>query len=48
MLSFGKIFKKIKKSHTCEEGGHTSKFLFSIYWWTWKTTIYKKTIEAGQ
>ena len=25
-----------KKSHTCEEGGHTSEFPFGIYWWTLK------------
>ena len=22
--------------------GHTSEFLFGIYWWTWKTTIHEK------
>ena len=25
--------------------GHTSEFLFDIYWWTWKTI--KKTVEVG-
>ena len=24
--------------------GHTSEFLFSIYWWTWKTIIYQKKL----
>ena len=24
--------------------GHTSKFLFGIYWWTWKTTVYLKKL----
>ena len=24
--------------------GHTSEFLFGIYWWTWKTTIHKKKL----
>ena len=24
--------------------GHTSEFFFSIYWWTWKTTIYLKKL----
>ena len=36
------------KSHTCEEGGHTSEFLFGIYWCTWKTTIYQKSAKVGQ
>ena len=31
-----------KKSHTCEEGGHTSEFLFATYWWSRKTNSYKK------
>ena len=29
------------KNHThVKKVGHTSEFLFGIYWWTWKTTIY--------
>ena len=31
---------KTRKSHTCEKVGHTSEFLFNIYWWTLETTIY--------
>ena len=27
--------------------GHTSEFLFGIYWWTWKTTIHKKNCWSG-
>ena len=27
--------------------GHTSEFLFGIYWWTWKTTIPKKTVKVA-
>ena len=43
ILYFNKWFniKHVKKV------GHTSEFLFDIYWWTWKTTI-KKTIEMCQ
>ena len=32
----------------CEEGEQTPEFLFGIYWWTWKITILKKTIEVGK
>ena len=28
-----------KKSHTCQEGGSTSEFLFGIYWWASKTNF---------
>ena len=31
-----------KKSHTCEEGGHTSEFPFGIYWWTLKNSKNQK------
>ena len=27
--------------------GHTPEFLFDIYWWTWKTTIYWKNCWSG-
>ena len=27
--------------------GHNSEFLFAIYWWTWKTTIYLKSCWSG-
>ena len=33
-------YRIIYKSHTCEEGGHISEFLFGIYWWTWKSYNY--------
>ena len=30
------------KNHTHKKKvGHTSEFLFGIYWWTWKTTLLK-------
>ena len=29
-----------KITHMWRKWGHTSEFLFGIYWWTWKTTIY--------
>ena len=30
------------KNHThMKKVGHTSEFLFGIYWWTWKTTLLK-------
>ena len=31
------IIDKIKH---VKKVGHTSEFLFDIYWWTWKTVIY--------
>ena len=35
--------KRIYKNHThVKIAGHTSEFMFDIYWWTWKTTIYWK------
>ena len=27
--------------------GRISEFLFGIYWWTWKTTIYLKNCRSG-
>ena len=34
-----------RKIHTdVEQVGHTSEFLFGIYWWTWKTNIYLKQL----
>ena len=27
--------------------GHTSEFLFAIYWWTWKTNNYLKNCWSG-
>ena len=32
----------VKKSNLVKKVGHTSEFLFGIYWFTWKTTIYLK------
>ena len=31
--NWAKSHSLTKKSHTCEEGGHTSEFPFEIYWW---------------
>ena len=32
---------EIQRNHThVKKVGHTSEFLFSIYWWTWKTNNY--------
>ena len=25
--------------------GHTSEFIFGVYWWTWKTNYIRKTVE---
>ena len=37
------LYKKWEEKIThVKNVGHTSKFLFGIYWWTWKTTIYWK------
>ena len=39
------IWKK-KKNHTyVRKVGHTSEFLFSIYWWTWKTDFFQNLFE---
>ena len=35
------------KNHTHAKVGHTSEFLFGIYWWTQKKFI-KKTVEVDQ
>ena len=35
----------IKKITHMKKLGHTSEFLFGIYWWTWKTTIYWKLLK---
>ena len=38
-----RICKSFYKNHTyVKKVGHTSLFLFCIYWWTWKTNIYWK------
>ena len=37
-----------KKSHICKEGGHTSQFLFGIYWWTWKKNCWSGSIKNGR
>ena len=36
------------KNHTdVKKVGHTSEFLFDIYWWTWKTNNYLKNCWTG-
>ena len=35
-----KIFAKLKNHTHVKKVAHTSEFLFGIWWWTWKTTIY--------
>ena len=38
----------ITKNHThVKKVGHTSEFLFTIYWWTWKTNTYLKNCWSG-
>ena len=42
--------KKEDKNHKqLKKVGHTSKFSFGIYWWTWKTTTYllKKLLKRA-
>ena len=39
------FFKKITN---VKKVGHTQKFMFGIYWWTWKTTSNIKAFEVGQ
>ena len=37
-----------KKNLTCvNKVGHTSEFLFGIYWWAWKISICKKNCWGG-
>ena len=36
---------KNKNQTHVEEVGHTSEFLFATYWWTWKTTLFKKLLK---
>ena len=39
-FSFPKYLSGTKKNNKhVKKVGHTSEFLFGIYWWTWKTTI---------
>ena len=42
ILYIHKMKWKIKNHIHMKKVGHTSKFLFGIYWWAWKTTIYLK------
>ena len=40
--------KGFYKNHThVKKVGHTSEFLFDIYWWTWKTNNYLKKCWSG-
>ena len=34
------ILQCLKKYTHVKKVGHTSEFLFGIYWWTWKTSYY--------
>ena len=34
------LAKKMKNHTHVNKVGHTSEFLFGIYWWIWKTNIY--------
>ena len=40
--------EKLITNHThVKKVGHTTKFLFGICWWTWKTTFYLKNCWSG-
>ena len=42
------FYNSFYKNHThVKKVGCTSEFLFGIYWWTWKTNMYKKNCWSG-
>ena len=48
LVPLGMTGLKVKNHMHVKKVGHTSKFLFDIYWWSWKTNIYfKKNCLSG-